>query len=165
MRYYQAYIMLAWDNHKLFSHVPHFFSAHCQFSIFCSAFSSDPILETLSLSWLPSGLAPPVLGWEGENRRRRKKHIFTFLFTFRMHQILDTRISVLCPSDFVTLVLPPLGSKTGWTGELWSKTSLLKNKRIALFCQFSFFYNFRFFETKNMIFPIFFLHFQFFWDF
>ena len=27
--------------------------------------------------------------------------------------------------SFVTLVLPPLDSETGWTGELWSNTNLL----------------------------------------
>ena len=42
----------------------------------------------------------------------------------RAHPILDTRISRLC-SEFVTPVLPPLDSETGWTGELWSKTNLL----------------------------------------
>ena len=36
---------------------------------------------------------------------------------------LDTRISFVRSS--VTLVLPPLDSETGWTGELWSKTNLL----------------------------------------
>ena len=104
-------------------------------------------------------------GGRGRTGEEEKNIYSLFLFTFRMHQILDTTISVLCPSDFVMLVLPPLGSKTGWTGELWSKTSLLKNKRIALFCQFSFFYNFRFFETKKHDFSDFFLHFQIFWDF
>ena len=29
-------------------------------------------------------------------------------------------------SDFVTLTVPPLDYETGWTGELWSKTNLLK---------------------------------------
>ena len=33
--------------------------------------------------------------------------------------------SGLCPDFSVTLVLPPLDSETGWTGELWSKTYLL----------------------------------------
>ena len=45
------------------------------------------------------------------------------------HPILDTRISVrpsvLRPSDFVSLRVPPLQSETGWTGELWLKTNLL----------------------------------------
>ena len=34
------------------------------------------------------------------------------------HPILDTRISVLWTLDFITLVIPPLKSETGWTGEL-----------------------------------------------
>ena len=45
----------------------------------------------------------------------------------RIHSILDSRI-------FVLLLLlrhaqgtpPPLDCETGWTGELWSKTNLLK---------------------------------------
>ena len=44
-------------------------------------------------------------------------------------RVLDTIISVLLlalPS--ITLMGPPLDSKRGWTGELWSKT---KTKRIA----------------------------------
>ena len=34
----------------------------------------------------------------------------------------------LCPAHpvYVRLVLPPLDSETGWTGELWSKNNLLK---------------------------------------
>ena len=43
---------------------------------------------------------------------------------FNINAILDTRISVLCPS--VMLTVPPLDSETGWTGELWSKTNILK---------------------------------------
>ena len=31
----------------------------------------------------------------------------------------------LCSDFSVTLVLTPLNSETGWTGELWSKTNLL----------------------------------------
>ena len=39
---------------------------------------------------------------------------------------VDTRISYVRTSDsYVTLVVPPLDSKTGWTGELWSKTKFL----------------------------------------
>ena len=34
-------------------------------------------------------------------------------------------LSVLSPL-FVKLMLPPLGSKTGYTGELWSRTNLIK---------------------------------------
>ena len=37
--------------------------------------------------------------------------------------ILDTVIYGRPP--FVTLVLPPLDSETGWTGELWAKTKFL----------------------------------------
>ena len=41
--------------------------------------------------------------------------------------ILDTRILARAPPPpSVTLRLPPLGSETGWTGELWSKIYLLK---------------------------------------
>ena len=51
---------------------------------------------------------------------------------FYGYPILDKRISVLGPPPSVTLRLPPLDSETGWTGELWSKTNLLKwkNKKI-----------------------------------
>ena len=38
--------------------------------------------------------------------------------------ILDKRIFVLRPCS-VTLVLPPLDSEMGWTGELWSKTKFI----------------------------------------
>ena len=38
------------------------------------------------------------------------------------HPILDTRMSVLRNA----LKETPLDSKTGWTGELWSKTNLFK---------------------------------------
>ena len=38
---------------------------------------------------------------------------------------LDTRISFVRPSSSVMLVLPPLKSETGWTGELWSNHVLL----------------------------------------
>ena len=40
----------------------------------------------------------------------------------RQYPILDMKISVRL---FVTLVLPPLKSETGWTGELWLKLVLL----------------------------------------
>ena len=40
-----------------------------------------------------------------------------------VNPILDTRISVRTPS--VMLVLPPMKSETGWTGELWSNRVLL----------------------------------------
>ena len=42
---------------------------------------------------------------------------------YYQYPILDTRISV---RPCVTLTVPPLDSETGWTGELWSKTNLLK---------------------------------------
>ena len=38
---------------------------------------------------------------------------------------LDTRISVLRTSAFVTLRVPPLDSEMGWTGEVWSNHGLL----------------------------------------
>ena len=38
---------------------------------------------------------------------------------------LDTRISFVPPSS-ATLVLPPLKSESGWTGELWSNRILIK---------------------------------------
>ena len=49
-----------------------------------------------------------------------------------------TTLSNIRQEDFrasVTLVLPPLNSETGWTGELWSKTNLLnwQNKDNSLF--------------------------------
>ena len=46
----------------------------------------------------------------------------------RYFPILDTRISFVRPSpppSSVTLVLPPLKSETGWTGELWLNCVLL----------------------------------------
>ena len=48
------------------------------------------------------------------------------------YPILDTRIFVFPTSVFPSvspfdrLRLPPLDSETGWTGELWLKTNLLK---------------------------------------
>ena len=43
------------------------------------------------------------------------------------YPILDTRISFVRSfvRSSVTLVLPPLISEMGWTGELWSKTKFL----------------------------------------
>ena len=60
-------------------------------------------------------------------------------FTFRLNWVLfdlkdklnptlDPRISVplfVCPVC-VTLSLPPLDSETGWTGDFWSNTYLIK---------------------------------------
>ena len=47
-----------------------------------------------------------------------------------IYPILDTRISVILP--FVCHAQGnPLDSARGWTGELWSKTNLLKSKGIA----------------------------------
>ena len=40
------------------------------------------------------------------------------------YPILDTRISVH-PDSSVTLVVPPLDSEMGWTGELWSNCKFL----------------------------------------
>ena len=45
-----------------------------------------------------------------------------------IHPILDMSISILCPS-FVrssSSRYPPLDSEMGWTGEVWSKSNLLK---------------------------------------
>ena len=57
---------------------------------------------------------------------------------------LDTRISFVRP--YVTLVLPPLKSETGWTGELWLNRVLLilENKDDSIFFSFS---DFGFFST------------------
>ena len=50
---------------------------------------------------------------------------------------LDKRISFVRP--YVTLVLPPRKSETGWTGELWSNRVLLilENKDDSIFFSFS----------------------------
>ena len=54
---------------------------------------------------------------------RRKGRNLTII---RMNPKLDTRISFFFVRLFsVTLVLPPLDSETGWTGELWSNRNLL----------------------------------------
>ena len=47
-----------------------------------------------------------------------------FYLKYHSNPILDTRISFVRP-DSVTLVLPPLDSEIGYTGELWSNREFL----------------------------------------
>ena len=60
---------------------------------------------------------------------RKCRKLRTKDFLYNSQQILNqTRgfpSSSSSSSSSVTLVLPPLDSETGWTGELWSKTNLL----------------------------------------
>ena len=79
--------------------------------------------------------------------------------------ILDTRISVRTLS-FIMLRVPPLASKTGWTGELWLNHVLLilEKKGIAFFIAnkseinlFFFFSFFTFFFPQDFFSFIFFL--------
>ena len=73
------------------------------------------------------------------------------------YPILDTRISVFRSSSVRTSLscsCYPLDSKTGWTGELCSKTNL-NLKRIFFFCKTNIFKIFRFFEEIKAIVLIF----------
>ena len=49
-----------------------------------------------------------------------------------LYPILDTRIFVLLLHHSVTLTVPPLDSKTGRTGELWSKNNPILDTRISV---------------------------------
>ena len=69
------------------------------------------------------------------NYIEEKRKIFLFKYP-----ILDTRNSfVLCPlSSSGTLVLPPLDSETGWTGDIWLNRVLviLKNLENSIYLIF-----------------------------
>ena len=62
--------------------------------------------------------------WSAHNAAGWHAHHGQYLCLL-MNPILDTRISFVCSSCSVTLVLPPLKSEKGWTGELWSNRVLL----------------------------------------
>ena len=74
------------------------------------------------------GVLPNKMGFASGLSKHGKGLIPTELLRLVLHStprsypILDTRISVLLsPSGY-----PPLDSETGWTGDLWSMTNLLK---------------------------------------
>ena len=48
---------------------------------------------------------------------------FLYVASYIRHE--DFLLLLRPPSSSVTLVLPPLDSETGWTGELWSNRILL----------------------------------------
>ena len=67
----------------------------------------------------------PAISELKDRRDRGMPPIEELQVTNVVHPKLDMRISFVRSFFSVTLVLPPLDSETGWTGELWSNGVLL----------------------------------------